>query len=228
MKKDRLVPLLGIIVLVVVTALSSARSKESAPAPALPVITSDSQPMSVDELHARFKRALDASAPGRYLLDVDKDALTFTLDEWADGLNASAVNRSLTSREYLNKWNADTAAMADLCADLQHQLSQHGHPEYKMICRLVNCDDLSQVFVVVENGSLTYDIVAETPPGGEISGSQRSEVSDSYVVNVSTNVFHLPDCPSVDLLSASNRAVFTGERDSLLSQGFTPCQSCHP
>lgn len=228
MNKGKLVPLVGIIVLVLVTALGGGKSRAPAASPALPVVTSETQPMSVDELHARFKRALDASVPGHYLLDVDKDAFTFTLDEWAAGLNASFVSRSLTGRESYNKWNADTAAMADLCSDLHRQLAQHGHPEYRMICRLVNCDDFSQVFAVVENGVLVYDVVAETPPGSQIPEPQRASDYGSYIINLSSEVFHLSDCPSVELLSSSNRAVFTGSRDELLSQGFTPCRNCHP
>lgn len=228
MNKGKIVPLVGIIVLVLVTALSAGKSRSSAVTPALPVVTSETQPMSVDELHARFKRALDVSAPGRYVLDVDKDTLAFTLDEWAVGLNASFVSRSLTNRESYNKWNTNTAAMADLCSDLQRQLAQHGHPEYRMICRLVNCDDFSQVFAVAENGVLVYDIVAATPPGSQIPEPQRASDYGSYIINLSSEVFHLADCSSAKFLSSSNRAVFTGSREELLSQDFTPCRNCHP
>lgn len=228
---NRLTPLIGILVLLAVIAVSAFSRKAPEPAAPLPVVTSDTQLMSVDELHARFKRALDASAPGSYTLDVDKDALTITITEWTPRFNASAVNECLRSRSKLDTWKKILSAASDLSADMQQQLDSHGHPEYTVSLSIVNPDDFSQIFATVERGGVLYDIVDSTAPGEEVPDPLRSAPSGSaisYIVNLSTNVFHFPDCPALDRLSSSNRSVFTGDRADLLSQGYVPCGQCKP
>lgn len=225
-------PLIGILILLAAIAASAFSRKAPDPvSPALPVITSDTQLMSVDELHARFKRALDAAAPGSYTLDVDKDALTITVTEWSPRFNAAAVNECLRSGSKLDTWKKILSAASDLSADLQQQLDNHGHPEYTVSLSIVNPDDFSQIFATVERGGVLYDIVGSTGPGEEIPDPLRFASSGSaisYIVNLSTNVFHFPDCPALDRLSSSNRSVFTGDRADLLSQGYVPCGQCKP
>ena len=231
MLKGKLVPLLGISALLLCAVGSYFKSAPEPVSPALPVITSDTQLMSVDELHARFKRALDASAPGSYTLDVDKDALTITVTEWTTRFNASAVNECLRSRSKRDTWKKILSAASDLSADMQQQLDSHGHPEYTVSLSIVNPDDFSQIFATVERGGVLYDIVDSTAPGEEVPDLLRSAPSGSaisYIVNLSTNVFHFPDCPALDRLSSSNRSVFTGDRADLLSQGYIPCGQCKP
>lgn len=53
-------------------------------------------------------------------------------------------------------------------------------------------------------------------------------VTAHYVLNVASKKFHLPDCPSVSTIKDENRQDFQGERDTLLSQGYSPCGACHP
>lgn len=168
MRKDKLVPILGILLLVICAAGSYFKKSPEPVSPALPVITSDSQYMSVDELHARFMRVLDAFAPGAYTLDVDKDALIITVTEWAPGFNASAVNECLRSRSKLESWHKILSSASDLSADFQQQVDNHGHPEYTVLFSIINPDDFSQVFATMERGAVLYDIVDATPPGEKI------------------------------------------------------------
>lgn len=49
-----------------------------------------------------------------------------------------------------------------------------------------------------------------------------------YVLNVASKKFHLPDCSSVSTIKVENRQDFQGDRNELLSQGYTPCGACHP
>lgn len=52
--------------------------------------------------------------------------------------------------------------------------------------------------------------------------------SETYVLNTNSKKFHTPGCGSVANISANNRQEFTGSRDDLISQGYTPCGSCNP
>ena len=57
--------------------------------------------------------------------------------------------------------------------------------------------------------------------GGTVTGT-------TYILNTSTNKFHYPDCGSADKISDSNRAEYTGSREDLISQGYSPCGNCDP
>lgn len=49
-----------------------------------------------------------------------------------------------------------------------------------------------------------------------------------YVLNTKTMKFHLPSCGEVDKITDDNRKNTTTTRESLLDQGYTPCQKCNP
>lgn len=50
----------------------------------------------------------------------------------------------------------------------------------------------------------------------------------SYILNTNTLKFHLPDCGSAANIQAENRKEFTGDRGTLLDEGYAPCGSCNP
>ena len=60
--------------------------------------------------------------------------------------------------------------------------------------------------------------------------STSSDVSDkkTYIVNAKTKKFHNPDCDGVKKMSSSNKKKYKGTRDSLISNGYSPCQKCNP
>lgn len=60
------------------------------------------------------------------------------------------------------------------------------------------------------------------------SGEQGVAVETAYVLNTSSMKFHMPDCDSVDDMSARNREEYTGTRDELIARGYEPCGGCHP
>lgn len=60
------------------------------------------------------------------------------------------------------------------------------------------------------------------------SGEQGVAVETTYVLNTSSMKFHMPDCDSVDDMSARNREEYTGTRDELIARGYEPCGGCHP
>ena len=60
--------------------------------------------------------------------------------------------------------------------------------------------------------------------------STSSDVADkkTYIVNTKTKKFHNPDCDGVKKMSSSNKKKYKGTRDSLISNGYSPCQKCNP
>ncbi len=51
---------------------------------------------------------------------------------------------------------------------------------------------------------------------------------NTYVLNKSTMKFHLPSCSSCSKIKAENKGSYTGSRDDLIGQGYSPCGNCHP
>ena len=72
------------------------------------------------------------------------------------------------------------------------------------------------------------------PLGGKNTGvteiSQGSAISavTTYVVNTQSKKFHTPSCKTGAKTKQENKALFTGTREELLRQGYTPCGVCHP
>ena len=61
----------------------------------------------------------------------------------------------------------------------------------------------------------------------QIPSSTESEEHD-YVINKNTHKFHKPECSSVSKMSEKNKWHFHGTRESIIAQGFDPCDICKP
>lgn len=55
-----------------------------------------------------------------------------------------------------------------------------------------------------------------------------AEPEPTYILNTNTHKFHKPGCRSVADISDNNRSDFFGERDELISRGYSPCGRCRP
>lgn len=75
----------------------------------------------------------------------------------------------------------------------------------------------------------TGDNQAVTSSSASVT-STSSDVSDkkTYIVNTKTKKFHNPNCDGVKKMSSSNKKKYKGTRDSLISNGYSPCQKCNP
>ncbi len=61
------------------------------------------------------------------------------------------------------------------------------------------------------------------------AGASSTEADErSYVLNKRTKKFHMPGCDSVDTIADHNREDYTGTRDEVVAQGYTPCRKCRP
>lgn len=62
----------------------------------------------------------------------------------------------------------------------------------------------------------------------EQEAGETEEFSFTYVLNTRSMKFHLPACESVSAMSEHNKQEFTGTREELIAQGYTPCGNCKP
>lgn len=49
-----------------------------------------------------------------------------------------------------------------------------------------------------------------------------------YILNTNSKKFHYPDCGSVKKMSEANKGYFTGTRDEVIANGYSPCGNCDP
>lgn len=174
-KSNKKTPLIGISLIILVlifnmfSGSSDRKSTDTSLNSALPVVTSDSQALTVDQLHLLLKRSLDTAMPGNYSLDVDKENSQVLITVWDTGCTPAVLNKALTDSSYLRDWNTLIEKATGLCQSIQDSLNSHGHSEMSAVVSVVNVNDLSQIFATIERGSVIYDIVAETPAGESIS-----------------------------------------------------------
>lgn len=69
---------------------------------------------------------------------------------------------------------------------------------------------------------------AASSSAGSSSGETGAETEQHYVLNTNSKKFHLPDCSGVENMNPANRQDYTGTRQSLLDQGYSPCGTCKP
>lgn len=60
------------------------------------------------------------------------------------------------------------------------------------------------------------------------TASAGNDAAATYVLNVNTKKFHLPDCASVTQMKEKNRRDCSETRDELIAKGYTPCRNCNP
>jgi len=58
--------------------------------------------------------------------------------------------------------------------------------------------------------------------------STDTTVSYDYVLNTNTKKFHYPSCASVNQMKDKNKQFFSGTRDELIANGYSPCGNCNP
>lgn len=92
----------------------------------------------------------------------------------------------------------------------------------------------------VENDDLSFCVYCyNVQPGIEIDyhtgDSKSSETEqptntseDLYVLNRNTKKFHRPDCNSVQDIKPKNKQEFSGNTETLIQQGYSPCKNCNP
>ena len=54
------------------------------------------------------------------------------------------------------------------------------------------------------------------------------EYQTTYILNTNSMKFHFASCGSADDIKDTNKSQFTGNREELLSRGYSPCGRCSP
>lgn len=67
-----------------------------------------------------------------------------------------------------------------------------------------------------------------TPASDQNSAPTEEPVGTTYIININTGKFHYPTCRSVKQMNDSNKKEVTGNREDLISQGYSPCRNCNP
>lgn len=63
--------------------------------------------------------------------------------------------------------------------------------------------------------------------GNETETTDNGE-KQKYIVNISTKKFHKESCPSAKKIKDENKKAYTGYRESLVKNGYSPCSQCKP
>lgn len=64
-------------------------------------------------------------------------------------------------------------------------------------------------------------------PSGS-SYTTDEDVYGDYVLNTKKKKFHRPECDGAQTMNQENRKDYSGSRNALIEDGYTPCQSCNP
>lgn len=78
-------------------------------------------------------------------------------------------------------------------------------------------------YAVTETEQTTAPHKTETEPP-----QTTPPVTHTYVLNKNSKKFHLPTCSSVNQIKDKNREEFTGDRETLIARGYSPCKRCNP
>ena len=123
--------------------------------------------------------------------------------------------------------------------------NEYGHPDQETVDRLTihgaeiyrtdimgtitAISDGTNISIITESGEVrNYTGRVPGQAGGKAMPSETTASLLTYVLNTRSLRFHKPNCPSVTEMSANNRSEFTGTREELIGQGYTPCGYCKP
>lgn len=66
--------------------------------------------------------------------------------------------------------------------------------------------------------------LTEADTDGDVAG----DTAFTYVLNTRSMKFHDPGCSGAADIKAENRQTYTGSREELMAQGYSPCGQCQP
>jgi len=58
--------------------------------------------------------------------------------------------------------------------------------------------------------------------------AQDTAKNVTFILNINSKKFHLPSCSGASKISENNRRDFTGSREELIADGYSPCGTCKP
>lgn len=116
--------------------------------------------------------------------------------------------------------------------------NSYGHPSEEVISKLEDADveiyrtDIQGDIHCTSDKVNTFcevkyiDLFAES--GNEEIIENKEIIEISYIINMKSNIFHLPDCSSVKDMNEKNKYETSLNRQILIDMEFNPCKSCNP
>lgn len=118
--------------------------------------------------------------------------------------------------------------------------NSYGHPHSETLAKLASAgvevlrtDELGDIYCTSDGSEVTfsygeYHKDADTSAAEIEEPQQPDTISETYILNTNSRKFHRPDCSSASQISDANREEYTGTREELIEQGYTPCGYCKP
>lgn len=113
--------------------------------------------------------------------------------------------------------------------------NSYGHPTEDVLSRLRDAD--VEVYRTDRQGTVVCrsdgESVSFEAGGRGDAGVQEAETAErlpegDYVLNIKSMKFHYPNCQSVAEMKETNKQFYSGGRDALAEQGYSPCGRCLP
>lgn len=60
------------------------------------------------------------------------------------------------------------------------------------------------------------------------ASKQETGAEQTFVLNANSKKIHKPSCSAISQMKESNKKSYTGARDELVVQGYSPCKKCNP
>lgn len=118
--------------------------------------------------------------------------------------------------------------------------NSYGHPHSETLAKLASAgvevfrtDELGDIYCTSDGTEVTfsygeYHKDSDTSAAEIEEPQQHDTVAETYILNTNSLKFHRPDCSSASKISDANREEYTGTREELIEQGYTPCGYCKP
>lgn len=89
------------------------------------------------------------------------------------------------------------------------------------------------ILINYATGESRLDDGAEIPDNSTEEGEKSDTDADegtkkTYILNTSSKKFHNPDCSGAKTIKEENKQTYTGSRDDLITEGYSPCGTCKP
>ena len=93
----------------------------------------------------------------------------------------------------------------------------------------VEDDEISfNVYVYNVQPGVTIDYATGDSRLADDTSAAGTGNAAAYVLNTNSKKFHTPDCSNASSIREGNRQDFSGSRDELTAQGYSPCGQCKP
>lgn len=117
--------------------------------------------------------------------------------------------------------------------------NSYGHPHSETLAKLssagvevLRTDELGDIYCTSDGTEVTFSYGEyhkdSDTSAAEIEEPQPDTISETYILNTNSRKFHRPDCSSASQINDANREEYTGTREELIEQGYTPCGYCKP